>query len=67
MTLDPTQTERVIQLAMDLAREGRAPELAEFLDHGLPVDVRDGEGDTLLMLAAYRDHPETVAMLIERV
>ncbi|MCG2621494.1 ankyrin repeat domain-containing protein [Arthrobacter sp. I2-34] len=51
---------------MDLAREGRTGELAEFLDHGLPVDVRDPEGNTLLMLAAYHGRGETVGMLLER-
>lgn len=51
---------------MDLAREGRTGELAEFLDHGLQVDVADAGGNTLLMLAAYHGHEETVDMLLER-
>ncbi len=66
MTLDPEQTARVVALAMDLAREGATQEVAEFLDHGLPVDVQDPEGNTLLMLAAYHGHLDTVRMLTDR-
>lgn len=64
--LSPEQTNRVIALAMDLAREGSTEELLEFLDHGLPVDVRDEQGNTLVMLAAYHGREETVRALIER-
>ncbi|MFD6095201.1 ankyrin repeat domain-containing protein [Nocardiopsis flavescens] len=64
--LSPEQTERVVALAMDLAREGRTGELLEFLDHGLPVDARDGDGNTLLMLAAYHGREEAVAALVGR-
>ncbi|QIX26753.1 ankyrin repeat domain-containing protein [Nocardioides sp. JQ2195] len=64
--LSPEQTERVIALAMDLAREGRTVELLEFLDHGLPVDSVDKDQNSLLMLAAYHAHAETVRALVDR-
>ncbi|GAB3479584.1 ankyrin repeat domain-containing protein [Nocardiopsis coralliicola] len=64
--LTPEQTERVVTIAMDLARNGQTGELAEFLDHGLPADSRDGDGNSLLMLAAYHGRAETVAALIAR-
>jgi uncharacterized protein len=64
--LSPEETQRVVALAMDLARAGATAELAAFLDHGLPADTRDGEGNSLLMLAAYHGHAETVRMLVER-
>jgi ankyrin repeat protein len=64
--LDPEETARVVELAMHFAREGMTEELAGFVDHGLPVDVEDADGNTLLMLAAYHGHPATVAMLVER-
>ena len=51
---------------MDLARQGRTGELVEFIDHGLHVDVRDHDGNSLLMMAAYHGHPETVAALMTR-
>lgn len=64
--LSPEQTQRVVALAMDLARDGGTEELLEFLDHGLDVDVRDDQGNTLLMLAAYHGHDETVRALTGR-
>ena len=64
--LTPEQTGRVVELAMDLARAGATQELAGFLDHGLPVDARDGAGNTLLMLAAYHGRAETVELLVGR-
>lgn len=53
-------------MAMDLARAGSTLELLEFIDHGLPVDSQDAEGNTALMLAAYHGHAATVRALIER-
>ena len=50
----------------DLAREGQAEHLAALLDQGLPVNLTDAKGDTLLILAAYREQPEVVRLLIER-
>ena len=65
-SLNDEQAARVVALAMDLAREGRTSELAEFLDHGLDADVQDAGGNTLLMLAAYSGRPDTVGMLLKR-
>lgn len=48
----------------DLAREGDATGLAIYVDAGLPVDLTDSKGNTLLMLAAYHCHAETVRMLL---
>lgn len=64
--LSEEQTRRVVELAMDLARGGQTEELTEFFDHGLPVDVRDKDGNTLLMLAAYHGHASTVTALVGR-
>ncbi len=50
----------------DLAREGEHGELAAYLDAGLPVNLTTGKGDTLLILAAYHAHPETVRALLDR-
>lgn len=65
-SLNEEQTAALIALAMDLAREGKTAELAEFLDHGLPVDALDPAGNTALMLAAYSGQLDTVSMLIGR-
>lgn len=64
--LTPEQQQRVLAVAGDLARDGRTGELLEFLDHGVPVDVVDAQGNSLLMLAAYNGRVETVAALLER-
>jgi hypothetical protein len=59
----------VIELArkvFDLAREGSTHELAEYVDAGVPVNLTNDKGDTLLILAAYHGHPETVAALLAR-
>ncbi|MEU4381407.1 hypothetical protein GA0070610_3082 [Micromonospora echinofusca] len=50
----------------DLARDGATAELADYVDAGLPVDMTNDKGDTLLILAAYHAHPETVAALLAR-
>jgi hypothetical protein len=64
--LNPEETARVIELAMHFAREGMTEELLGFVEHGLPLDVQDPEGNTPLMLAAYHGHADTVRQLIER-
>lgn len=64
--LSPEQRERVVALAMDLARQGHTAELLAFLDHGLPIDVTDADRNSLLMLAAYHGRADTVAALVER-
>ena len=59
----------VIALAakvFDLAREGDTEQLTAYLDAGVPANLTNDKGDTLLILAAYRGHPGTVAALLER-
>ncbi|MEZ0491740.1 ankyrin repeat domain-containing protein [Kineococcus sp. TBRC 1896] len=50
----------------DLAREGATAALAERLDAGVPVNLTNSAGDTLLILAAYHGHAETVRAVLER-
>ncbi len=49
----------------DLAREGLTGELLANLEAGLPVDLTDDKGDSLLLLAAYYAHPHTVTALVK--
>jgi uncharacterized protein len=59
----------VLELAhrvFDLARGGATEELAAYVDAGVPVNLTNDKGDTLLILAAYHAHPDTVAALLER-
>lgn len=51
---------------MELAREGERARLEELLDSGVPVNLTNSVGDSLLILAAYHLHPETVQMLLAR-
>jgi ankyrin repeat protein len=50
---------------LDLARAGSTEQLAAAIDAGVPVNLTSATGDSLLILAAYHDHPETVQALIE--
>jgi hypothetical protein len=59
----------VIELAgrvFGLARAGATEELAAYVDAGVPVNLTNDKGDTLLVLAAYHAHPATVAALLAR-
>ncbi|GAA2219422.1 hypothetical protein GCM10010413_07350 [Promicromonospora sukumoe] len=49
----------------DLARQG-ADVLLDLVDAGLPVELADQAGNTLLMLAAYHGHAALTAGLAER-
>ncbi|GII59140.1 hypothetical protein Pth03_75290 [Planotetraspora thailandica] len=49
-----------------LARAGKAEQLCAYVDAGVPVNLRNDKGDTLLMLAAYHGHAATVRALAER-
>jgi ankyrin repeat protein len=48
----------------ELARAGQTAELIGYVDDGLPVNLTNDKGDTLLILAAYHAHPATVAALL---
>jgi ankyrin repeat protein len=50
----------------DMARDGDTATLAAYLDAGVPVNLTNTNGDTLVMLAAYYGHEGAVAALIER-
>jgi uncharacterized protein len=49
-----------------LARSGDAESLAAYVDAGVPVNLSNDKGDTLLMLAAYHGHGAAVRALLER-
>lgn len=50
----------------DLARAGRAEELLSLIDQGIPVNLTNSKGDSLLILASYNDQAELVRGLLER-
>ena len=52
------------EVAADLARNGKTPELAAMLKAGQSVDAQDAKGNTLLMLASYHGRTEVVKLLL---
>jgi ankyrin repeat protein len=55
-----------LQSTFDHARNGDAEVLAEYVDAGVPVNLTNSAGDTLLILAAYHRHTDLVKALLER-
>ena len=49
----------------DRARVGEGERLAAYIEAGMPVNLTDARGNTLLMLAAYHGHARTVQVLID--
>jgi ankyrin repeat protein len=65
MEPDPELEEFATKL-FGLARAGETEALSAYVDAGVPVNLRNDKGDTLLMLAAYHGHAATVRALAER-
>ena len=65
MTDDPQMLEFAAKV-FNLAREGGTADLSAYVDAGVPVNLCNDKGDTLVMLAAYHGHAQTVAALLER-
>ena len=63
--VDPDVQELAEKL-FNAARAGDAELLAAYLDEGVPANLTNGKGDTLLILAAYHTHPEAVRVLLDR-
>ncbi|MFI5799609.1 ankyrin repeat domain-containing protein [Streptomyces sp. NPDC051677] len=59
----------VVELAtkiFDLARQGQTEELVAYVDAGVPANLTNDRGDSLMMLAAYHGHAEAVRALLAR-
>jgi uncharacterized protein len=64
--MDPTAEEvELLQSAFDHARSGDAESLHDLLDAGLPSNLTNTKGDTLLILAAYHQQAEVVSLLLQ--
>ncbi|MFC9703153.1 ankyrin repeat domain-containing protein [Streptomyces sp. NPDC056943] len=67
--MSETPDPEVIELAskvFDLARTGDADALAAYVDAGVPANLTNDKGDSLVMLAAYHGHSAAVSALLER-
>jgi len=63
----PTLTDEELAFAesiFELARNGETAQLETFIGRGVPVNLTNSKGDTLLILAAYREREDTVDMLL---
>ncbi|HSD22143.1 MAG TPA: ankyrin repeat domain-containing protein, partial [Anaeromyxobacter sp.] len=56
----------LVRAAFQQARAGDADALRALLDRGVPADVRNEKGDSLLMLASYHGHVAAARLLLER-
>ncbi|MCF7729647.1 MAG: ankyrin repeat domain-containing protein [Chthoniobacterales bacterium] len=66
ITTDEEERYAALQdVALQYAREGETEPLRKMLEHGLPVNLANSKGNTLLMLAAYHDHSKTTQMLLD--
>ncbi|MFE6039829.1 ankyrin repeat domain-containing protein [Streptomyces sp. NPDC056452] len=67
--MSETPDPEVVELAtkvFDLARQGEAESLAAYVDAGVPANLTNDRGDSLLMLAAYHGHAAAVTALAGR-
>ena len=62
----PDQIAELARRVFDMARSGDTLSLAAYLDAGVPLNLTNSAGDTLIMLAAYHGHPTTVQALTQR-
>ncbi|WP_103500172.1 MULTISPECIES: ankyrin repeat domain-containing protein [unclassified Streptomyces] len=66
---EPAHDPEVLQLAakiFELARRGDTDTVAAYVDSGVPPNLSNDKGDTLVMLAAYHGHAATVRALLQR-
>lgn len=49
----------------DLARSGDTSTLSQYVSAGIPKNLTNASGDTLLMLASYHGNAETAKMLLD--
>ena len=59
-----SQLVTIAHACFDFARAGETQRLRAYIEHGVPANLTDATGNTLLMLAAYHGHAETVGALV---
>lgn len=61
---DPKLVE-IAHACFDFARAGDTDRLRAYVEQGVPANLTDATGNTLLMLSAYYGHADTVRALVE--
>ena len=65
-TLDEIKRYEELQVfALDFARTGKTQDLKAMLQYGMPVNLCDHKGNSLIMLASYNGNFETTVMLVD--
>lgn len=60
-----TSQQELVDLFFAAAKIGNSEVINEFLKHGFPVDVRNKDGYTPLMMATYYGHQSIVTTLLK--
>jgi hypothetical protein len=60
-----SQLVTIAHSCFDFARAGDTERLRAYVVHGVPANLTDATGNTLLMLAAHNGHADTVVALTE--
>jgi ankyrin repeat protein len=60
-----SQLVTIAHACFDFARAGDTAKLREYVENGVPANLTDATGNTLLMLAAYNGNADTVRALVE--
>ena len=61
---DP-QLVSIAHACFDFARAGDTGRLQAYVEQGVPVNLTDATGNTLLMLSAYQGHAASVSALVD--
>jgi len=61
-----SQLVTIAHACFDFARAGDTERLRTYVENGVPANLTDAVGNTLLMLAAHHGHAETVRALVEK-
>jgi len=67
-SVDSPPDRHLVEIAhacFDLARAGDTTTLLAYVEQGVPVNLTDAVGNTLLMLAANHGHADTVSALVD--
>jgi len=59
-------SDAVVEGVFALARDGQTRPLGEMIDAGVPLNLVNARGDSLLIVAAYAQHVDTVRELLRR-
>lgn len=63
MTEPGPELVEIAHACFDFARNGDTPRLLAYVAAGVPVDLTDASGNTLVMLAAYHGHVDALVGL----